>query len=264
MQRREPPILGFRRRLLRLIEEQVDGRYTILARRAGTPVSSLQHIIHDAKHLPGGEPLQKLAGALGVTAQYLSIGDEAVHPADHPSLLPLAVRPRRVLPGREDATHVTIPLFACACPGPCPLTAAIPPLTAASSRVVLSADLVARYQHHRLIALQVTPGLPCAEWPVGAQLVVDWDACTPAWAALQLIQSDGQCRLGHVTPSGDRLLFAPRLGGMPELVAREGRVRGTIIAAATPLDLCSAGRGGQEQWRGRDTPPARKGGEHGL
>ena len=35
----ETPIFGFRRRLLRLIDEQFDGRYTSLARRAGIPVS---------------------------------------------------------------------------------------------------------------------------------------------------------------------------------------------------------------------------------
>jgi hypothetical protein len=233
MQRREPPILGFRRRLLRLIDEQFEGKYTVFAQRAGIPVSSMQHVMHTAKHLPGGEHLQKMARALGVTAQYLSTGDEAVLPIDRPTPPSPPVRPRRVLPGRGDATHVTIPLCACACPGPWPLTAAVPPMAAARARVVVSADLVGRHQTHRQIALQVSPSLPCAEWPVGAQLVVDWDACTPAWAALQLIQSDGQCRLGHVTPAGDRLLFAPRLGGMPELVAREGRVRGTVIAAVT-------------------------------
>ena len=170
-----------RRRLLRLIDERFEGKYTVLARRAGIPVSTMQHVMHTAKHLPGGEPLLKLATALGVTAQYLSTSDEAVRSADRPTPPPPPVRLRRVSPGRGDATHVTIPLFACGCPGPCPLTVAVPPLTAASSRVVLGAELVARHQTHRLIALQVTPGLQSAEWPVGAQLVVDWEARTPAW-----------------------------------------------------------------------------------
>lgn len=235
MQRREAPILGFRRRLRRLITEQVDGKYTILAQRAGIPISSLQHILHDAKHLPGGEPLQKLAGALGVTVQYLATGDEAVCPADRLTPPPPPVRPRRVLPGRGAAPPVTIPLVACGCPGPCPLAAAVPPLAAARARVVMGAALVARYPHHRLLALQVTLNLPCAEWPVGAQLVVDWEARTPAWEALVVLHDAGQCRLGHVTPSGDRLLFAPRLGGLPELLTREARVLGTIIAALTAL-----------------------------
>ena len=156
----------------------------------------MQHIVHDAKHQSGGEPLQKLASALGVTAQYLSTGDEAVRPADCPTPSRPPVRPRRVSPGRGDAPHLTIPLFACGCPGPRPLTAAVPPLAAARARVVVGADLVANHQTHRLIALQVTPGLPCAEWPVGAQLVVDWDARTPTREALALVHTGGRCALG--------------------------------------------------------------------
>jgi len=114
MQRREPPILGFRRRLLRLIAEQVDGRYTILARRAGIPISSMQHIMHDATHLPGGEPLQKLAGALGVTVQYLSTGHEGVYPAEPPGHL----SPPRRLPRRGPRPRPGTPRTSrCRCSG---------------------------------------------------------------------------------------------------------------------------------------------------
>src|SRR5450759_2156380 len=137
MRRDDAPICGFRRRLLRLIAEQCEGKYTLLAQGAGIPVSSMQHILHDAKHLPGGEPLQKLARALGVTAQYLTTGDEAVRHADRLTPSPQPVRPRRVPRGRGVVPPVTIPLFTCGCPGPCPLTAAIPPLAAARARVVV-------------------------------------------------------------------------------------------------------------------------------
>ncbi len=82
MREGERPIHTFRRRLLRLIDEQYNGKYTWLARRAGIPTSSMQHIIHDAKRLPGGEMLLRLAEALGVSVHSLVTGEETVRPAD--------------------------------------------------------------------------------------------------------------------------------------------------------------------------------------
>ncbi len=73
----------FRRRLLRLIDEQDDGQYTRAARRAGIPVSSMQHILHGGKYLPGGEQLLLLAAAFGVSVQYLVSGREAPPPGAH-------------------------------------------------------------------------------------------------------------------------------------------------------------------------------------
>ena len=84
MQRHERPIHAFRRRLLRLIDEQYDGRYTILARRAGVPITTMQHYIHTAKRLPGGEHLMRLAAALGVTVEQLVSGPAGVRPAARP------------------------------------------------------------------------------------------------------------------------------------------------------------------------------------
>lgn len=209
MQRREPPILGFRRRLLRLIAEQVDGRYTILARRAGIPISSMQHIMHDATHLPGGEPLQKLAGALGVTVQYLSTGHEGVYPAEPPAPPAPAETPQERPPSPAwDATHVTLPVFRCGCPGPCPLTRAVPPTLMVRAGVVLARTLLAAHTTHRLLALQVTPNLPSAECPVGAQGILDWEARTPVWEALVVLHDAGQCHLGHVA----RVRDFPRTG----------------------------------------------------
>ncbi len=71
-----PIMLEFRRRLLRLINERCEGHYTVLARRAGIPVSTMQHVLHHAKHLPGGEHLLRLARALGVSVDDLTMGVE--------------------------------------------------------------------------------------------------------------------------------------------------------------------------------------------
>ena len=76
MTRPEAPIHAFRRRLLQLIDERFEGRYTALAQRAGIPVSSMQHCVHTAKHLPGGEHLMRMAVALGVTVHELITGDK--------------------------------------------------------------------------------------------------------------------------------------------------------------------------------------------
>ena len=65
---------GFRRLLHQLIEDRFNGRYTHLAQRAGVAVSSLQHTIHHARRLPGGDLLLRLADALEVTVDYLLSG----------------------------------------------------------------------------------------------------------------------------------------------------------------------------------------------
>ena len=195
----------------------------------------MQHYIHTAKHLPGGEHLLRLAAALGVTVEQLASGPEGVRPADgtaHPTPV-VFTRGRTPLAG--PAPHLSLPVFHCGCPGACPLTEAVPTVAAAHARVVLAAALLVRRQYHRLLGIEVGPRLPCAEWPTGAHLALDWDDRRPRWGALLLLHDAGQCRLGHVTASGDRLLFAPRPEGTPELVSPEGRVLGTIVAGVTAL-----------------------------
>ena len=76
MRRPAQDVAGFRRRLMQLIEDHCDGKYTHLARRAGLAVSTLQHYVHHAKRLPGGAHLLRLAAALGVSAEYLGSGRE--------------------------------------------------------------------------------------------------------------------------------------------------------------------------------------------
>ena len=94
MRRAERPIAAFRRRLVRLIDDQCAGKYTSLGRRAGIPISTMEHSIHHAKHLPGGEPLLKLAAVLGVSVQSL-VGGDAVGPAaEHPAQPTPVVPPR--------------------------------------------------------------------------------------------------------------------------------------------------------------------------
>ena len=74
MQRDPQEVAGFRRRLVQLIAERCEGKYTVLARRAGLAVSTLEHYIHQAKGLPGGAHLLRLAAVLGVSAEYLGTG----------------------------------------------------------------------------------------------------------------------------------------------------------------------------------------------
>lgn len=174
-----PMMTRFRRRLLQLIRERCEGKYTCLARRAGIPVSSMEHTIHSAKHVPGGEQLIRLAQALGVSVDYLATGEATVRPAD------LLAHPVILTDGRTPpfghATDIAIPVFRCGCPNACPLTEPVPPVAAAQSTVIFPVDMVGGYEHHRLIAIQVGQGLDSAEWPEGARLVVDWDARTPRW-----------------------------------------------------------------------------------
>ena len=232
MRRGPRPIIGFRRRLLGLIEERFAGRYTALARRAGVPVSTMEHYIHLAKRLPGGEHLLRLAEALDVSVQYLVSGEHAVRPTV------ILADPG---PGAQTggialaATHFAIPLFWCACPDACPLAATVPPVAAARSRVVLETDLLPMHGDRRVIAVQVTASLPSAEWPEGSRLVVDWDAREPQWAATMLIHADGRCRFGHLVRTGGRLFLADRVGGAPQLIPEPYTIVGMVIGAVTAL-----------------------------
>ena len=236
MQKGEAPILGFRRRLLRLIAEQWRGKYTVFARRAGIPVSSMQHIIYDAKHIPGGEHLLLMAEHLGVSAHYLATGDEGILPIDPQTPPTPEVVAREVTPAPWNTTHIAIPMFCCACPGACPLTMEFPSMAARRSEVVLAKELLPMHQDHRLIALQVSEGLASGEWPVGARLVVDWDARTPAWESLALVHTAGRCALGHLSRIEDMLLFAHRVDDEFRVIsAGEWTILGTIVAAVTRL-----------------------------
>jgi hypothetical protein len=233
MRRPERSIIRFRRRLLRLIEEKFEGRYTYLAQRAGIPISSLEHTIHEARRLPGGEHLLRMAQALEVSVHFLVTGEDIVRPADDPPRFVPVVRPSGEPAVR---THLTIPVLACACPDACPLTAAVPPLTAARSTVVLERDLVGPHAPPQLIGVEVTSGCPSPEWRAGTRLVVAWGARPPSWEALALIHTEGRCQWGHLKQVEDALFVAAEVeGDFRVLPAGVWTILGTAVAVVAPL-----------------------------
>jgi hypothetical protein len=185
----------------------------------------MQHYVHFAKKLPGGDHLLRLARALGVSVEYLvtgqtGTGSPASHGPAHPGLA-----------GGEPAgpTRIAIPLFQCGCPGACPLREPVPREAAAVSTVLLEAELVPMHATHRLIGLQVTPAQGPG-WPVGARLIVDWDAREPQWEAVSLVQWAGRCHLGHLQRTGEASLFTPRRGERPHLLGAADTILGTAVA----------------------------------
>lgn len=228
---------AFRRRLRTLIADRCDGKYTVLATRARIPVSSMEHIIHTARRLPGGEQLLRMAAALRVSLDYLATGVEAIRPAD---LLahPVVINPGQGSSSRTgEAPQISMPTFRCGCPGPCSLTTPVPRVEAACSRLIIPTDLVASRNFHRLSGVHVDATLPCADWPAGTRLVIDWDAREPRWEALMLLHLEERCRLGHCTVAGERLLFAPSRQAEPVLVSGTTRILAQVVAAVAPCSL---------------------------
>jgi len=232
MTRPEAPIRAFRRRLLQLIDERFEGRYTALARRAGIPISTMQHYIHNAKHLPGGEHLMRIAAALGVTVQALIADRGPGQPTARPG------PPIRVLQPQADRpvpAGLVIPVVHCGCPGACPLTAEGPLTPATGATIILPGELLPPHQAHRLLATPVGDRLPAAEWPTGTQLVVDVAAHTPTWDDLALIHTEGRCQVGHLTPVETALFFGAQRDGDFRVVMTGWRILGTVIAGIVPL-----------------------------
>ncbi len=95
-------------------------------------------------------------------------------------------------------------------------------------------DMLVRCAPDRLIAIQVGQGLDSPEWPEGTWVVVDRDARTPQWEAVSLLHTEFQCRLGHAVRSGERLMFADRVGATPELLVTNTIILGTIVALMMP------------------------------
>ena len=237
MQTHERPMIAFRRDgLCGSIDDQFQGRYTALAHRAGIPISTMQHYVHSAKRLPGGEHLVRLAAALGMTVQALLSDPEGVRPADHPApLTPLVLAPQPA-PPVAPGPHLSLPVFHYGCPGACPLTAAVPPSAVAYAPGWCwrrpgwpGAGTIAWWASRSVPGSRVRTGGPAPTWcSTGTHR-------RPRWRALQLLHDAGRCRLGHVTASGDRLLFAARPDAAPALVSPTGRVLGTIVAGVTTL-----------------------------
>jgi hypothetical protein len=256
MTRPEPPIRAFRRRLLRLIDEHFEGRYTRFATRAGIPVSTMQHYLHHARHLPGGEHLMRMAVALGVTVQALITGEEAGGPT--PRRLPRVPGgpPRGDRPAHAD---LPIPVVRCGCPGTCPLTAEGPGAPVADATLVLPTAVLPE-PGHRLLATVVGEHLAAAEWPAGTRLVVDTETRTPTWDELALIHTEGRCQLGHLTQIADTILFAGERDGDFRVIQREWRILGTVVAGVVPLARPPHPGGSGRGRRGRHTPEGPAGG----
>ncbi len=70
----DPSLAAFRQRLRGLITDRYEGKYTALARAAGIPVSSMEHIMRTARRLPGGGQLVRLATTLDVSIDELVTG----------------------------------------------------------------------------------------------------------------------------------------------------------------------------------------------
>jgi hypothetical protein len=174
-----------------------------------------------------------MAEALGVSVHYLVSGEETARPADGPP------RCIPVVPRGDEAhtrTHLTLPVLACACPHACPLTAAVPPRTAARATVLLERELVGPHDPEQLIGVEVTPGCPSPEWRAGTRLVVAWRVRPSQWEALALIHAEGRCQWGHLKQVEDVLFFAEDpAGDFWILPAGVWTILGTAVAVVAPL-----------------------------
>ncbi len=233
MRRPERSITEFQRRLRQLIEEKFEGRYTTLARRAGIPISTLEHTLLEAKRLPGGEHLFRLARALEVTVDALITGEDTVRSADGPPQLLPAVLPDANAPS---AAYLTIPVLACACPAVCPLTAPVPRAVTSRAQVVLERALLGTGRYACLIAVEVTAECPAADWRTGTRLVVAWGRRPRRWAALTLVHAEGHCEWAYVREVEGALFCAEEVDGEFRVIPPgEWRILGTAVAAVAPL-----------------------------
>lgn len=233
MTRRERPITSFRRRLRRLIDERFEGRYTRLARRAGMPISTLQHTTHEARRLPGGDHLLRMAAALDVSVHYLASGEGVPDAAANPSPASPGARARRGWPAR---TVLTLPVLSCTCPSACPLPDEVPHRPSARDPRNWGRTLGTASGQHHLIVVRVTPTCPASGWRPETRLIVAMGVHPPTWETLALIHADGHCRWGHVKPVGDALFFAEDAeGDFRVLPAGAWRILGTAIAVVAPL-----------------------------
>lgn len=235
MRRTERSITRFRRRLKRLIEEKFDGRYTCLARGADVPVSTLEHILLEAKRLTGGEHLLRLTRALEVTTHFLITGEEAVRPTvSSPQFAPV-MRPSAE-PTPRTSLSVRVPAMKCLCPGVCPLTQAVPPRPTVRSGVVVERDLVDPHNPECLLVVEVTPNCPSPKWRPGTRLVVAWGLRPLRWDALALVHAEGRCQWAHLKQVSDVLFFADDAeGNFSVLPFDTWRILGAAIAVVAPL-----------------------------
>jgi hypothetical protein len=229
------PIELFRKRLNELLHERFDGKYTVLAKRAGIPISSMQHYMHTAKHMPGGEHVQRLAEACGVTADYLLSGGETVRPSD------MFTKPVQVVraggqAGPELERQISVPLFRCSCPKECVFEEAVPPVAKARARVVIPMDMIAGRNYHRLIGVLMEGNLRRVGFGEGGRAVIDWDSRAPDWDHVVLYFDGTKHLFGRVKSTDSGLLASDWQGqASPNVLPKTAKVLGRVVAVlATP------------------------------
>jgi transcriptional regulator with XRE-family HTH domain len=228
------PIQEFQGRLRHLLSTRFDGQYTQLARRAGVPITTMQHYMHNAKHLPGGEHAIRLANTLGVTVDYLLAGVDSIRPHELLSNPIILVQVR----GKESIEldrHIAIPVFTCLCPKECPFAEEIPPVSQTHDRVVVPEDLVSN--RHRLIGLRLTRPMPELKWREGTRLVIDWDARKANWQAMFLVREGGRCRLVRLHRLDGQLLLGTPNGttAPPHPAGEDVDILGRVVATVSSL-----------------------------
>lgn len=226
------PIQAFRHRLGELLQAKFDGHYTVLAKRAGIPISSMEHYMRNAKHLPGGEHLKRIADACNVSVDYMLSGTASVRPADMLSKPVTIVKVKGQPTPPEMDRQVSIPILHCTCPKACAFSAEVPVVKDAQQRVVIPAEMVSAHNYHRLVALHLSGHLKKTIWGEGGRAVIDWDKREPDFDRISFYFDGTQHMIGHVKPSDeDRLLAQDVAGqGQPHMLPKAAKILGRVVA----------------------------------
>jgi len=226
------PIEAFRKRLNDLLEERFEGKYTVLAKRAAIPVSSMQHYMHFSKHMPGSEHLQRIAEALGCTTDFLITGAQTVRPVD---LLTKPISVARA-EGQEIERQLSVPVFRCTCPKDCAFSEDVPQVSKARSRVVIPTDMVGKHNFHRLMGVMLDGHLKRSAWGEEGRIVIDWDDRTPDWNRNVFFYDGTKHMVGRVKETDAGLLAADWNGQSPVVLPKTAKLLGHVVAivAATP------------------------------
>ncbi len=223
------PVEEFRKRLNDLLQERFEGKYTVLAKRAAIPVSSMQHYMHFSKHMPGSEHLQRLAEALGCTTDFLITGAQTVRPID------LLSKPIPVTKGegQEIERQLSVPVFRCTCPKDCPFSEDVPQVAKARSRVVVPTDMVSKHNFHRLIGVALDGHLKRAAWGEAGRLVINWDMRTPDFAKNVFFFDGTKHQVGHIKETEGGFLATDWNGQSPTVLPKTAKILGHVVAMVT-------------------------------
>ncbi len=231
---------AFRRRIAELIATRCDGKYTLLAKRAGIPVSTMQHYMHSAKYIPGGEHVARIAEALGVTTDYLITGSNVIRTSDllaHPVVFPEG----GIGEMNRLERHIEVPVFDCTCPSDCVFAHEPIPVETTEAKVYVPVELVPHWD--RLVGFRIIDQR--FAWKVGTRIIIDWGARSiDAENDKFLYRANGSCQLGrlHEIEGGHVVLFPLSAPGgpdvatpMPRILPRERLVvLGKIVAVIGP------------------------------